>query len=88
MDRRYDVVVIGGGHAGCEAAAAAARAGAHTALITLRRDRIGDQIPFEEGTATVVGWYSEGWLVKARAGHLACLPRPQPRLATYYGRTL
>jgi len=34
MASRFDVVVIGGGHAGCEAAAAAARMGAHTALIT------------------------------------------------------
>jgi tRNA uridine 5-carboxymethylaminomethyl modification enzyme len=41
MNDRYDVVVIGGGHAGCEAAAAAARAGARTALLTLQRDGIG-----------------------------------------------
>ncbi|HHZ07486.1 MAG TPA: tRNA uridine-5-carboxymethylaminomethyl(34) synthesis enzyme MnmG [Rhizobiales bacterium] len=39
--KSFDVVVIGGGHAGCEAAAAAARAGARTALITMRRDAIG-----------------------------------------------
>src|SRR5271167_1961272 len=37
----YDVIVIGGGHAGCEAAAAAARFGARTALLTQRRDTIG-----------------------------------------------
>jgi tRNA uridine 5-carboxymethylaminomethyl modification enzyme len=37
----YDVVVIGGGHAGCEAAAAAARMGAATALITHKFDTIG-----------------------------------------------
>lgn len=37
----YDVIVIGGGHAGCEAAAASARLGARTALITHKRETIG-----------------------------------------------
>ncbi|WP_093001895.1 tRNA uridine-5-carboxymethylaminomethyl(34) synthesis enzyme MnmG [Rhizobium sp. NFR07] len=37
----FDVVVVGGGHAGCEAASAAARTGANVALITHRRDTIG-----------------------------------------------
>ena len=37
----YDVIVIGGGHAGCEAAAAAARMGARTALVTHRFATIG-----------------------------------------------
>jgi tRNA uridine 5-carboxymethylaminomethyl modification enzyme len=41
MDARFDVVVVGGGHAGCEAAAAAARMGARTALITHRFATIG-----------------------------------------------
>lgn len=40
MDR-YDVIVIGGGHAGCEAAAAAARMGARTALLTHRFATVG-----------------------------------------------
>lgn len=39
--RQYDVIVVGGGHAGCEAAAAAARVGAHVALVSMRRDMIG-----------------------------------------------
>lgn len=38
---KYEVIVIGGGHAGSEAAAASARMGARTALITHRRDTIG-----------------------------------------------
>jgi tRNA uridine 5-carboxymethylaminomethyl modification enzyme len=41
MTMNFDVVVIGGGHAGCEAAAAAARMGAATALVTQRIDTIG-----------------------------------------------
>jgi len=41
MKDTYDVVVVGGGHAGCEAAGAAARAGAATAMVTLRSDTIG-----------------------------------------------
>src|SRR3977135_895641 len=41
MDALYDVIVIGGGHAGCEAAAASARTGAATALVTHRFDTIG-----------------------------------------------
>ncbi|MCX2560577.1 tRNA uridine-5-carboxymethylaminomethyl(34) synthesis enzyme MnmG [Acetobacter farinalis] len=41
MDRSYDVIVVGGGHAGCEAAAAAARCGARTVLLTHRKDTIG-----------------------------------------------
>jgi len=41
MRNSYDVIVIGGGHAGCEAAAAAARLGATTALVTHRFATIG-----------------------------------------------
>lgn len=39
--KHYDVVVVGGGHAGAEAADAAARMGASAALVTMRADRIG-----------------------------------------------
>src|SRR5712691_3645734 len=41
MNARFDLVVVGGGHAGCEAAAAAARMGAATALVTHKVSTIG-----------------------------------------------
>ena len=41
-DFSFDVVVIGGGHAGCEAAAASARLGVNTALFTHKFETIGE----------------------------------------------
>ncbi len=41
MHTSYDVIVVGGGHAGCEAAAAAARKGAAVALLTFDRNTVG-----------------------------------------------
>ena len=41
MSRSWDIIVIGGGHAGCEAAASAARMGAAVALVSFSRDQIG-----------------------------------------------
>jgi len=41
MQKSFDVIVVGGGHAGCEAAGVAARLGARVALVTMRPDQIG-----------------------------------------------
>jgi len=41
MSREFDIIVVGGGHAGCEAAAVAARMGVRTALVSFTKDSIG-----------------------------------------------
>ena len=41
FDKKYDVIVVGGGHAGCEAASASANLGAKTLLITMNLQTLG-----------------------------------------------
>jgi tRNA uridine 5-carboxymethylaminomethyl modification enzyme len=57
--KQFDVVVIGGGHAGCEAAAASARLGSPTLLITLKESNLG-----EMSCNPAIGGVAKGTLVK------------------------
>jgi len=59
FDEAFDVIVIGGGHAGCEAASAAGRLGAQTALITLNLDLIGQM-----SCNPAIGGIAKGHLVR------------------------
>src|SRR6267378_6041437 len=59
FDETFDVIVIGGGHAGCEAASAAARLGAKTALVAINLDLIGQM-----SCNPAIGGIAKGHLVR------------------------
>ncbi len=59
MQKRYDVVVIGGGHAGCEAARASARLGLNTAMVTMNIDLIAQM-----SCNPAIGGIAKGHLVR------------------------
>src|SRR3546814_13612387 len=74
MRTSYDVIVVGGGHAGCEAAGAAARKGAAVALLTFERAPVGAM-----SCNPAIGRLGKGPLVRdvdTLAGLIARAPQP------------
>ena len=90
MTYEYDIIVVGGGHAGCEAAAAAAKLGAQTLLITMDMGKFANM-----SCNPAVGGVAKGQIVReidALGGHMGIVTdktagtgeyRKPPHLAGY-----
>lgn len=76
---RYDVIVVGGGHAGCEAAAVATRTGARTALVSMRRDMIGAM-----SCNPAIGGLGKGHLVREVDAFDGLIARASDAAAIHY----
>jgi tRNA uridine 5-carboxymethylaminomethyl modification enzyme len=79
MADSYDVIVVGGGHAGTEAAAAAARMGARVALVSMRRDMIGAM-----SCNPAIGGLGKGHLVREVDACDGLIARAADRAAIHY----
>jgi tRNA uridine 5-carboxymethylaminomethyl modification enzyme len=79
MANSFDVIVVGGGHAGCEAAAGAARMGARTALVSMRRDMIGAM-----SCNPAIGGLGKGHLVREVDACDGLIARAADRAAIHY----
>ena len=77
--RDYDIIVVGGGHAGCEAAAAAARMGARVALLSFAREKVGTM-----SCNPAIGGLGKGHLVREVDAFDGLIARAADHSAVHY----
>ena len=82
FEKIYDVIVIGGGHAGCEAALAAARMGCQTLLLSIDLDKIAQM-----SCNPSIGGLGKGHLVRASSLKCSIVARGRQCKATVRRRT-